>query len=372
MSRFWDAVLRAIVEAIGARRLLEIGVASGLTTAKVLEYCAAADAVLYAIDPAPQVDIDEWRQRHGERFVFHQALSLEIPGDIHDIDVALIDGDHNRFTVFHELKLIEETALKNGAVPPAIALHDVDWPYGRRDLYYDPNTIPAAHRHPYRKLGLVPGEDEPVVGGVNWDLHNAINESSPRNGVRTAVEDFASQSSLDWELSIRSRFPRARDRGDARSSRWPMNRFAARSSRCAPPAFLDSWAREVERARIAAEIDANRQTLDARQAIELELRNGLEERLEQTDRLQEFLLDAERRLADVPDLEARIAELERTLADTRADAKRAPGRSSGTRSTPHDRRAGPRRRVELAELAADTAAANSEAFRISRARVAGL
>lgn len=324
MSRFWDAVLRAIVEAIGARRLLEIGVASGLTTAKVLEYCAAADAVLYAIDPAPQVDIDEWRQRHGERFVFHQALSLEIPGDIHDIDVALIDGDHNRFTVFHELKLIEETALKNGAVPPAIALHDVDWPYGRRDLYYDPNTIPAAHRHPYRKLGLVPGEDEPVVGGVNWDLHNAINESSPRNGVRTAVEDFASQSSLDWELSFVPGFHGlgiavTRDRLAGNESL----RGAVESVRTA--AFLDSWAREVERARIAAEIDANRQTLDARQAIELELRNGLEERLEQTDRLQELLLDAERRLADVPDLEARIAELERTLADTRADAERARG-----------------------------------------------
>lgn len=322
MSRFWEAVLRDIAEAARARRLLEIGVATGLMTAKVLDYCAESDAVLYAIDPHPQVDMDEWQDRHGQRLVFHRALSLDVLGDIHDIDVALIDGDHNWFTVFHELKLIEKTALGDGTAPPLIALHDVDWPYGRRDLYYDPQTIPEAYRHPYRKLGLVPGKDEPVVDGVNWDLHNAITENSPRNGVRTAIEDFASQSQLDWQLSF---VPGFHGLGIAvtgeRLARNASLRDAVDSVHTAQ--FLDGWTREVELARIDAEVEANRRFAEARDAIERRLTSGLEQRLAETDRLQELLVDAERRLGGVPDLEARISELERALADTRADTERA-------------------------------------------------
>jgi len=322
MSRFWEAVLRAIVEAVRARRLLEIGVASGLMTAKLLDYCAASDAVLYAIDPHPQIDVEDWRARYGERLVFHQTLSLDVLRDIREIDVALIDGDHNWYTVFNELRLIEETALKDRAVPPLIAFHDVDWPYGRRDLYYDPENIPAAHRQPYRRLGLVPGEDEPVEGGVNWDLHNAITESSGHNGVRTAIEDFASQSQLDWRLSF---VPGFHGLGIAVTEERLANNEALRRAieSVQTAEFLDAWARELELARISAEIEANRQVSGAREAIEVRLRSGLEERLEQTDRLEELLVDAERRLAAVPELQLRISELERELADVRADADRA-------------------------------------------------
>lgn len=322
MNRFWDPILRNIVEAAQAHRLVEIGVATGLLTAKLLDYCGASDAVLYAIDPQPQVDIAEWRERHGRRLVFHQARSLDILGDVHDADVVLIDGDHNWFTVYHELKLIEETALNDDAVPPLIALHDVDWPYGRRDLYYDPESIPEAHRHPYRKLGLVPGEDEPVADGINWDLHNAIIENSPHNGVRTAIEDFAGQSQLGWQLSF---VPGFHGLGIAvTAERLASNeslRTAVGSVQTAQ--FLDAWAREIERARIEAEIEANRRVSEACEAIERRLRSGIEERLEQTDRLQELLVDAERRLAGVPDLHSRITELEHELANARADAERA-------------------------------------------------
>lgn len=322
MSRFWERVLRAIVEAAQARRLLEVGVATGLMTRKVLDYCAASGAVLYAIDPHPQIDVDEWRAQYGERLVFHQAMSLDVLRDIHEIDVALIDGDHNWFTVFHELKLIEEIALKDGNVPPLIAFHDVDWPYGRRDLYYEPENIPEPHRQPYRKLGLVPGEDGPVEGGVNWDLHNAITENSPRNGVRTAIEDFATQSQLAWRLAF---VPGFHGLGIAVTEERLANNepLQAAVDSVQTTEFLDAWARELELARIWAEIEANRQVSDAREAIELRLKRGIEDRLEQTDRLQELLVDAERRLAGVPDLQARIAILERELAEARRDAASA-------------------------------------------------
>ncbi len=198
MNRLWDAILRALVEAAEPRCLVEIGVADGLLTAKLLDYCNAADAVLHAIDPSPQLNVTEWRERYGSRLAFHEGESLAVLGDIHGVDVVFVDGDHNWFTVYHELKQLEQTALSDGQVPPLIAVHDVGWPYGRRDMYYEPGRIPGSDRQPYQKLGLVPGENGLVEDGLNAGLNNAVIEGSPRNGVRTAIEDFVAQSGLEW------------------------------------------------------------------------------------------------------------------------------------------------------------------------------
>ena len=53
----------------------------------------------------------------------------------------MIDGDHNYFTVSEELRLIGERAP--GAELPLLLFHDVCWPHGRRDDYFDPEQIPA-------------------------------------------------------------------------------------------------------------------------------------------------------------------------------------------------------------------------------------
>jgi hypothetical protein len=105
-------------------------------------------------------------------------------------DAILIDGDHNWYTVFNELRLIHEQALlRPGGY---IFLHDVDWPYGRRDLYYQPDTIPAEFRHPFAEKGIVRGQSRLAeVGGLNSrNYQNALEEGGPKNGVLTAIEDF--------------------------------------------------------------------------------------------------------------------------------------------------------------------------------------
>lgn len=342
VNRFWDRALRGVTEAAEPRCLVEVGVASGLLTTKLLDYCEASGAVLHAIDPLPQIDIDEWRQRHGEHLKFHKALSLEALKGIHDIDAVFLDGDHNWFTVYHELKLLEATSTQDGAVPPLVALHDVDWPYGRRDLYYDPDSIPAAHRHPYRKLGLVPGEAELVEGGLNSDLNNAVSENSAHNGVRTALEDFVAESEHEWELFFVPGFNGlglavTRDRLD-------KNEGLARALKSLRTArFLATWAQELELGRVSLDAawafaekgreqltleladERNRyaaQLASERDRAALEIAN-LEDRLKERDRLSELLVDAERRLASVPDLEVRIADLERELDEARTAAEDA-------------------------------------------------
>jgi hypothetical protein len=321
MNRFWDSFLRKLTEATQARCLVEVGVDTGLLTEKILDYCASSGAVLHAIDPAPQVDVDEWRQRYGELLVFHQHRSLEVLDGIHHVDVAYLDGDHNWFSVYHELKVLENTALKDGSMPPLIALHDVGWPYGRRDMYYDPSSVPEAHRQPHQKLGLVPGEVELVDGGMNWHVDNAISEGTPHNGVRTALEDFVTESAVEWQVSYVAGF---HGLGIAAAKdRLAENETLARAVKSLrSPDFLDGWMGELELARIRTEIStemafAGRSERDALNAA------SLRESIEERDRLGELLLQAETRLAGVPDLEGRIAELERELHESRAAAEAA-------------------------------------------------
>ena len=86
-----------------------------------------------------------------------------------------------------------------------LILHDVLWPYGRRDLYYTPETIPEQFRHPYAQRGMRPGRSELLPeggGGVSPTLNNALFEGGPRNGVMTAVEDFIAESDEALRLVV--------------------------------------------------------------------------------------------------------------------------------------------------------------------------
>lgn len=193
MRQFWFTVIEPVFSLLQPRVIVEIGSSTGRNTAHLLEYCRRHDATLHAIDPKPDFDVAAWRTEHGERFVLHQAKSLDALSAIGAADVYLIDGDHNWYTVYHELGLIDRIARDHGRPFPLTLLHDIGWPYGRRDLYYDPDDIPDEFRHPYQRSGLVPGSNVLQRGGLNADACNATTENDPRNGVLTAIEDFLAQ-----------------------------------------------------------------------------------------------------------------------------------------------------------------------------------
>jgi hypothetical protein len=150
------------------------------------------DVELHVIDPVPFFDPAEHERRFAGRYVFHRDLSVDVLGELPPMDVALIDGDHNWYTVFTELNLLADVARRADAPMPVMVLHDVGWPYGRRDLYYDPSNIPEEHRQRWRRAGIRRGERRlvPSGGGLNSSLANAELEGGPRNGVMTAIEDF--------------------------------------------------------------------------------------------------------------------------------------------------------------------------------------
>jgi glycosyltransferase involved in cell wall biosynthesis len=201
MNRFWKGFIKPILDIIRPSAIVEIGSASGENTRNLAMYCSAHDATIFAIDPEPKFDPDDLKRRYGIHFVFYKELSLVALPKIPSHDVVLIDGDHNWYTVFNELLLIEKTAEKTGQFP-VVLLHDIGWPYGRRDLYYNPATIPDAYRKPYEQKGIAPGRNNPVEkGGVNSHLYNAAYEHGGRNGVLTAVEDFLKQTKFNLRLT---------------------------------------------------------------------------------------------------------------------------------------------------------------------------
>src|SRR3954454_15469794 len=193
MFPLWDAAIAPVLRAAGARRVVEIGAFRGETTKLTLDFLDP-EAELHVIDPTPSFDPSEPEQRFPGRYHFHPDLTHNVLPQLPPMDVALIDGDHNWYTVYNDLKMLAEVSANAGVNLPVLIMHDVGWPYGRRDLYYSPDQIPAEFRQPYRRAGMQPGTPELLeTGGVNPTMCNAELEGGPRNGVMTALEDFLSE-----------------------------------------------------------------------------------------------------------------------------------------------------------------------------------
>lgn len=186
MHHFADFVLKPFIQRFEYKRILEIGAQYGENTEELAELSSVHITV---IDPCLDADLCA-RHAGSDRVSMIRGLSLEVlPTLVQPFDCILIDGDHNWYTVYNELRTIRERELllRGGT----IFLHDTWWPYGRRDGYYDPERIPAEHRQPFARMGIVRGHSElSATEGVNVGFANATQEGGPRNGVLAAVEDF--------------------------------------------------------------------------------------------------------------------------------------------------------------------------------------
>lgn len=201
MYLFWDSIIKPLFVALQSREIVEIGADYGHNTRNILAYCQQKGGRAHIIDPLPKFDPDAFQEEFGDHFIFYPSLSLNALQMIDHMDAVLIDGDHNWYTVYHELRLIEKQCQQNESSFPLILVHDVGWPYARRDMYYHPENIPETYRMPYAKKGMDPDSAELIEkGGLNPHLCNAVLEHHPRNGVLTAIEDFVKESIHSLEL----------------------------------------------------------------------------------------------------------------------------------------------------------------------------
>ena len=193
MYPFWERVVWPLVQATRAQRIVEIGALRGETTALMLEKLGP-DTELHVIDPVPEFDPAEHEKKFPGRYIFHRDVSHIVLPTLPPVDVALIDGDHNWFTVYHELRMLQRDRAPGRRSPPGAR-------HARRRLavrsprpLLRPRRVPEEFRQPYEMKGIRPGTKQVLPqGGLNPLHYNTVTEGGPRNGVMTALDDFVAE-----------------------------------------------------------------------------------------------------------------------------------------------------------------------------------
>lgn len=289
--------------------ILVVGLDQGPLTERLLGH-VAEEGALHAIPSSPDFEPGENLLSIGKRFTLRRGTVLEEIDSVAEIDLAILAGEPNWYTVFHQLRALERRSLEDGHPFPVVVVHNVRWPYGRRDMYPDPERIPAEFRQPHERRGVVPGSSKLVTDGMFAERHHAVLEHGPRNGVRTAVDDFIADSYRRWRFVDMPGLDGigvlvSSDRLEARPElEQALERFAGAE-------FLSGHVKEVELARVASAAESQRARAEVEQlssrsdGFEAELRARIREH--------------ERLLSEHDALQARIEELERLHRESEAD-----------------------------------------------------
>ena len=187
-------LIKDIIACTKPERVLEIGSEAGGFSARLAELSQVLNYRLTTVEPYPNAK----NHALADRFDAYELVvgkSLEYLANLSvRPEVTIVDGDHNYYTVFHELEHLLREPLPTSF---AILLHDVGFPGAYRDMYYDPADIPKEWLHPYSFFdGALPGVPGLVAGaGFSGAGHVALacREGGPKNGVRPAIDDVLAQ-----------------------------------------------------------------------------------------------------------------------------------------------------------------------------------
>lgn len=183
-----------IVTRLGVRSVCEIGSEGGMLSRKLREMLERKEIDrLTIIDPFPSAEITALHD--GVRTFVLPKLSLNALVDLPAQDLYIVDGDHNHFTVYNELKAIFANQ------DSFVVMHDVCWPCARRDMYYDPKSVPGNHvrEFSYEKCQF-PGNPDLVEKGLGSHGYYAVakREGGEKNGVFAAVETLSREMNLEF------------------------------------------------------------------------------------------------------------------------------------------------------------------------------
>ncbi|WP_207926318.1 class I SAM-dependent methyltransferase [Actinocrispum wychmicini] len=194
------SVFREIFEIVFAHRaistVVEVGVESGQVSGIYAELGAST---VYCVDPAPS---DQLRATltANPTLQLVETPSPQVLSELPVGELYVLDGDHNYAVLAAELDWIMAHAPD-----AAIVLHDVLWPWARRDLYYQPSRLDPDQRHPDSADGPTVWHDDLTPAGFvgAGAFTTARHAGGDANGVLTAVEDALSHHQDDgWHLEL--------------------------------------------------------------------------------------------------------------------------------------------------------------------------
>ncbi len=191
------SMIEPLLNILEPKHICEIGAEFGHNTRFLGRYCKEHQTSLSVVDPSIE-EIPSWLAEIDASI--HRVKSAEYLSGPREADVYFIDGDHNFETVSRELKAIGSPGA--GRKPVCLFLHDVGWPFARRDLYYDPGGLGNPHPHTYSR-SLSPFDPDSGERGLDGSSDYAIadHEGGTANGVLTAVEEFIASREAGWRFS---------------------------------------------------------------------------------------------------------------------------------------------------------------------------
>ena len=179
------------LDAAGVRSIVEVGAFAGDLTRGARRVGASRPARgSTAVDPSPQPGLVKLAEERPELELIRETSLAALPALPELPDAVVIDGDHNFWTVREELRLIGERAP--GAELPLLLFHDVCWPHGRRDDYFDAEQIPEEYRQPVAGSARRdrPRRAGPATPAGCPTRARRSARVAPHNGVLTAIEEF--------------------------------------------------------------------------------------------------------------------------------------------------------------------------------------
>jgi hypothetical protein len=207
VSEYWEIIDRLLLlqDSVNPVAICEIGLDRGTTTRRLLEWITAHERELWCIDPEPPVDIDRACSESGRATVIRRRSPAAL-GSIHQmLNFWIIDADHNYWSITQELATIHDQHLERLEDGGVVLVHDVGWPWARRDMYYDPSALPpdAVHLHSW-KLGVQLGNPRLTPSGLRGEgaFAPAIDEGGAHNGVLTGVEEFLARHPDTYEFAL--------------------------------------------------------------------------------------------------------------------------------------------------------------------------
>ena len=192
-------MIEPLLAGLASRTIAEVGAGHGRLTARILRAATRADMTIHAIEPEPTAELLRLA-RTDPRVEVHATHGADALGRIGAVDLVLLDGDPNWSTTRAELDVVVARSREAGVPAPVIVVHNVHWPFGRRDGYHAADRPAASLRRPSAQAGLIPGRSRPADDGVRLVPFVALDEGGERNGVLTAVDDFLADDRGRWEL----------------------------------------------------------------------------------------------------------------------------------------------------------------------------
>lgn len=189
-----------ILEDLKNPNICEIGVEYG-TSGRYFSNLAIKHAGSYSgIDPfLPANAVDDppfikYYKNYSENYLSNEKW---------EHNLFIIDGDHNFTTVSKELNAIHKRSSELGR-SPLIFMHDVTWPCGKRDAFYDLSRMPDDVVKNSQACASVDLNSEKLIEfgvGYGYDIGWRTVIGGPENGVLTALENFC-DSQKDWKYLI--------------------------------------------------------------------------------------------------------------------------------------------------------------------------